>query len=58
METIFMNTKICKTKKSHKSVLNLSQRLNLRSLNLHVAIQNVSIYYTPKTIRQYYKTAF
>ena len=29
-------------------VLTLSQRLGLRSLNKHVALQNLSIYYTWK----------
>ena len=38
-----------------KFVLNLLQRLNLRSLNKHVALQNLSNYYTWKNIRQQYK---
>ena len=29
--------------KSHKFILNLSQKLDLKSLNKHVALQNVSI---------------
>ena len=39
----------------HKFVLNLSQRLDLRSSNKHVALQKVSIHYTWKNIRQQYK---
>ena len=35
----------------HKFVLNLSQRLDL-SLDKHVALQNLPIYYTWKTIRK------
>ena len=35
-----------------KSVLNLSQRLDLRSSDKHVTLQNVSIYYTWKNIRK------
>ena len=39
METIFMNTENSKTNEPHKFVLNLSQRLDLRSSNKHVAFQ-------------------
>ena len=46
METIFVNTKNSKTSQSHKFVLNLSQRLDLRSSDKYVALQNLSIYYT------------
>ena len=53
METIFM--KNSKTNEPHKFVLNLSQRLDLRSSNKHVALQNLSIYYTWKNIRKQYK---
>ena len=31
METIFMNTENCKTNEAHKFILNMSQRLDLRS---------------------------
>ena len=48
METIYINTEKSKTNEPHKSVLNLSQRLDLRSSNKHVALQNLSIYYTWK----------
>ena len=36
-------------------VPNLSQRLYLKSSNEHVALQNLSIYYTYKNIRKQYK---
>ena len=39
----------------HKFVLNLSQRLDLRSSNKHVALQNLSIHYTWKNVREWYK---
>ena len=55
METIFMNMENSKTNELHKFVLYLSQRLNLRSSNKHVALQNFSIYYTWKNIRKQYK---
>ena len=46
METIFMNTENSKTNEPHKFVFDLSQRLDFRSSNKHVALQNLSIYYT------------
>ena len=48
MEAIFMKTENNKTNELHKFVLNLSQRLDLRSSNKHVALQNVSIHYVRK----------
>ena len=55
LETIFMNTEKSKTNEQHKFVLNLSQRLGLRSSNKHVALEKLSIYYTWKNIRKQYK---
>ena len=55
MKTIFMNAENSKTNASHKFVLNLSQRLDLRSSDKHVALQNLSIYYTWENIRKQYK---
>ena len=46
METIFMNTENRKMNGPYKFVLNLPQILDLGSFNKHVALQNVSIYYT------------
>ena len=50
-----MNTGNSKTNEPHKSVLNLSQRLDLRRSNEHVTLQNLSSYYTWKNIRKQYK---
>ena len=47
-----MNTEKSKTNEPHKFVLNLSQRLDFRSSDKHVALQNVSIYYTQKNTRK------
>ena len=49
-----MNTENNETNESHKFVLNMSQRLDLRSSDEHVALQNSSIYYTQKNIRKQY----
>ena len=55
METILMNSENSKTNEPHKFVLNLSQRLDLKSSNKHVALQNLSICYTWKNVRKHYK---
>ena len=44
MGKIFMSTENSKTNEPHKFALNLSQRLDLRSSNKHVVLQNLSIY--------------
>ena len=54
METIFMNTENSETSEPHKFSFNLSQILDLRSSSKHVALQNLSIYYTSQDIRKYY----
>ena len=55
MNTIFMNMENSKTDGLRKFVLNLSQGLDLKRSNKHVALQNLSIYYTWKNKRQQYK---
>ena len=50
-----MITENSKMSKSNRFVLNLSQILDLKSSNKHVALQNLSIYYTWKNIRKQYK---
>ena len=55
MEIIFIKKENSKTNEPNKIVLNLSQRLELRSLNIYVALQNLSVYYTWKNIRKQYK---
>ena len=54
MEAIFMNTENCKKNEPYKFVINLS-RLDLRSSDKHVFLQNLSIYYSWKNIRRQYK---
>ena len=55
METIFINTENSKTNQLHKFPLNLSQKLDLRSSDKHVALQNLSFYYTWKNISKQYE---
>ena len=47
-----MNAENSKMNKPHKFVLNLSQRLDLKSSNKHVAVQSLSLHYTWKNIRK------
>ena len=50
-----MNTEKRKTSDPHKFVFNLSQRLDLRSSDKNVALQNLSYCSTWKNIRKQYK---
>ena len=56
METISINKENSKTNELHKHVLNLSGRLDFKSWNKQVALQNLSTYYTRKNIRKRYKS--
>ena len=55
MEKIFMDTENSKTNEPHKFVFNFSQRLDLKGPNKHAALQNLSVSYTWKNMRQQYK---
>ena len=50
-----MNTTYSETNEPYKFDLNLLQRIDLRSSNKHVALQNLSVYYTWKNIRKQYR---
>ena len=47
-----MNTKNSKTSEPDNIVLNMSETLDLRKTNKHVALQNLYIYYTWKNIQK------
>ena len=55
MERIFMNIENSRTNEPHKFVLSLPRRLDLKNSDRYLALQNLSIYYTWKNIRQQYK---
>ena len=57
MKTVFLNTENSKTNELQKFVLNMSQELDMKGLNKHVAIQKLSIYFTWKNIRQQCKNS-
>ena len=46
MSTIFMNSKNSKTPDTHRLLLNLTDKINLRRKDKYIALSNVSIYYT------------
>ena len=54
METIFMNSKNSKTSEYHVLVLNLTYKLDLERGQKTVALSNLGIYYTWKTIKSSY----
>ena len=56
METIFMNTKNSETNETHQFVFNLTQRLDFRISDKRAALQNVSICYTWKNIKNSIRT--
>ena len=55
MDIIFMNSGNSKTSDPHRLLLNLSDKIKLKSKDKYVALSNLSIYYTWKNIKQSYK---
>ena len=55
MKTIFMSTEHSETNEPYKFVLKLSQRLDLRNSNKHVAFEDLSIFHTWRSLRKQYK---
>ena len=54
METIFMNTENSKTSESHRFNLDLTDELILKDPKKNMALANLSIYYTWKSIKSEY----
>ena len=52
METFFMNTKNSKTNEPYRFKYNLIDKLDLRNPNKNMALANLSIYYTWKSVYQ------
>ena len=55
MDNIFMTSVNNKTSDLHRLVLNLSDKINLKSSDKYVALSNLTIYYTWKNIKKSYK---
>ena len=54
MDTIFMNSENSKTSENHVLILKLTDKLDLRRGQKTVALSNLSIYYTWKSIKSSY----
>ena len=54
METIFMNSENSKTNESHRFRLDVTDKLNLKNPKKYMALANLSIYYTWKSIKTEY----
>ena len=52
MDTISMNSENSKASDSHKLLLNLSDKIDLKSSDKYVALSNLSIYYTWQNIEK------
>ena len=55
MNTIFMNSENDKISDSHRLLLNLTDKTDLRRKDKCIALSNLSIYYTWKNIKKSYK---
>ena len=53
-----MNSVNSKTYDSHRLLLNLSDKINLKRNDNYVALSNLSIYYTWKNIKKSYKNKY
>ena len=49
MDTIFLNSENSKTSKPYISILNLTDKIDLRRGEKSIALSNLTIYYTWKT---------
>ena len=50
-----MNSENSKTSDHHRLLLNLSDKINLKRSDQYVALSNLTIYYTWKSIKKSYK---
>ena len=55
MDAIFMHPKNNKINDSHRLVLNLADKIDLRRNDKYIALSNLSIYYTWKNIKSSYE---
>ena len=55
MNTMFMNSRNRKTSDPRRLLLNLTDKIDLRRKDKYIALSNLSIYYTRKTIKKSHK---
>ena len=56
METFFMNIKKCKTSEPYRFKYDLIDKLDLKHPNKNMALANLSVYYTWKNVKSFYKS--
>ena len=56
MDTIFMNSENSKISEPHRLLLNLTDEIDLRRKNKYITLSNLSIYFTWKNIKNFYKS--
>ena len=56
MDTMIMNSGNSETSDLHRLLLNLLDKLNVKSSDKYVALSNLNIYYTWKNIKKSYKS--
>ena len=55
MDTIVMNSENSKTSDSHRLLLNLKEKINLKRSDKYIALLNLSIYFTWKNVEKSFK---
>ena len=55
MDTLFMDSKNSGTSDPHRLLIYLTNKMNLKRSDRYVALSNLSIYYTWKSIRKSYE---
>ena len=56
MDIIFMNSENSKTSETHRLLLNLVDKINLKQINKYVTLSNLSMYSTWRNIKNHRKT--
>ena len=56
MDTLFMNSENSQTSKPHVLIFKLTDKLDIRKGEKHIALSNISIYYTWKNIKSSYNS--
>ena len=54
MDTTFMNSESCKISDTHRLLVTLSDKIQLKRSDKYVTLSNLSIYYTWKNIKKSY----
>ena len=55
MDTIFINSENSKTSDTHRLLINLLDKINLKRSDKYIALSNLTIYYAWKNIKKSYR---